>query len=531
MPLLELIVGLLLSAVALAWIARQLHVPYPVALVCGGTALGFVPELPRLTLDPELVLAVFLPPVLYAAALTTSWRDFKHWLRPIVTLATGLVLATTIGVAVVLHLLLPHLPWAVAFAFGAIVSPPDAVAATAILQRLNMPRRLTAILEGESLVNDASGLVLYKFALAAAVSGTFSFVDATRDFVWIVAAGIGLGLLLGRAFVDIQRRLGDPFVQVLLALTLPYVAYLAAEKIGASGVLAVVTAGLVRARFAPETFTPETRILTITLWGVIVFLLNSLIFIFIGLQMRPLLVGISHHTAIEVMQYAAAVTAVAVVVRVLWVFPGTALSRVLSRRSHDLEPPASWKEAVITGWCGMRGLVSLAAALALPQVLASGAHFPERHLLIVLAFVFIATTLVLQGLTLAPLIRWLQIGPDKTQGNEEIEARAAMAHAALAEVNRLATEAAYPEQYVAFLRYIYGTRLSALKPLAEGDNVPDSLSEITGLRMAALAAERAQLVRLWRSNQVGDDVLHRLEAELDLEQTRLQKMSEAAAGR
>jgi len=519
----ELFVALVVCAVAFAWAARRLHIPYPVMLVAGGAALGFVPELPRLTLDPDLVLAVFLPPVLYAAALTTSWRDFKRWAAPIGALATGLVVATMVGVAVVVHWLMPGLPWAAAFAFGAIVSPPDAVAATAILGRMHMPRRLVAVLESESLVNDASALVLYKFAVAAAVSGTFSWLDAGSDFLWIAVAGVGLGLALGRVYVWIQQRLHDPLVEVLLSLTLPYVTYLAAEKIGVSGVLAVVTAGLVRARFAPEVVSPEARLLTMTFWTAIVYLFNALIFIILGLQLHPMLGSITHHTAWQLAGYTAAIAATAVAIRLIWVFPGSTIGRALNRRRNAAGPPPTWQEKLVAGWCGMRGLVSLVAALALPHTLASGEPFPERHLIIVLVFTFVATTLILQGLSLEPLVRWLGIAGDGEDNHEEARTRAAMAHAALAEVNRQATQGAYPEQYIAFLRYLYGTRLEQLAPAERLTGPPESLVRMADLRIAALQAERYELIRLWQDNRVGDEVMHRLEAELDLEQTRLRK--------
>jgi len=523
MVLQELFVALVLCAVAFAWAARQLRVPYPVMLVAGGGMLGFVPELPPLQLDPDLVLAVFLPPVLYAAALTTSWRDFKHLGGSIGALATGLVVVTTVGVGLAIHWLIPTLPWAVALAFGAIVSPPDAVAATAILGQMRIPRRLIVVLEGESLVNDASGLLLYKFAVVAAVTGAFSWLDAARDFVWIAGAGIALGLALGRLYVWIQRPLRDPLVEVLLSLTLPYVAYLVAEKIGASGVLAVVVAGLVRARFAPQMISPETRLLTMTLWNAIVFLFNALIFIIIGMQLRPMIGTIEHHDVWQILGYTAVFTATAVAVRLIWVFPGSTIGRVLNRWRHPVGSPPTRQEKLVAGWCGMRGLVSLVAALALPHTLASGAAFPERHLLIVLVFAFVATTLLLQGLSLAPLVRWLGVAADPAEDVEEVQARSAMAHAALAEVNRRATDGSYPEQYIAFLRYLYGTRLEQLQPADQLTGPPELLGHIADLRIAALQAERHELITLWRTNRIGDEVMHRLEAELDLEQTRLKK--------
>jgi len=284
MLVVELLVALFAAAVVLAWLARRVRVPYPIALVLGGGALALVPGLPRLPVDPNLILVIVLPPVLYQAALLTSWRDFRANLGTISLLAVGLVVATTVAVAATLKWLVPEVPWAAAFALGAIVSPPDAVAATAVLSRLNMPRRIVTILEGESLVNDASGLVLYRLAVAAVLTGAFSITQATVQFVLIAAGGIVVGVALGRLFVAIHRQLGDTLVEIVLSLVLPYAAYLIAETAHVSGVLAVVAAGLVRGRYAREAFSPEARIVAQSVWTVVVFLMNCFVFILIGLQ-------------------------------------------------------------------------------------------------------------------------------------------------------------------------------------------------------------------------------------------------------
>jgi CPA1 family monovalent cation:H+ antiporter len=519
MGLIELLVGLILCSVALSWVARQLHVPYAVALLIGGFAISFVPELPRIKLDPELILAVFLPPVLYQAALFTSWRDFKRYSRPITTLAIGLVLATTVAVGVVLHWLVPGLPWAAAFALGAIVSPPDAVAATAILGPLHMPRGLVAVLEGESLVNDASGLVLYKMAVAAVVTGTFTWHGKGIEFLWIAAGGIALGVALGRLFVEVQRRLGDTMVEVLFALTLPYTAYLAAEGLGVSGVLAVVAAGLVRARYTADIISPETRLLTLNLWNVVVFLFNSLIFIMIGLELPSVIANLTHIPTENLILYAAAIVGTAVAVRLFWVFPLASLSRLPLRvfERHDRREP--WQAKVVVGWCGMRGIVSMAAALALPHFTAQGTPFPERHLLIFLTFATIAATLLLQGLTLAPLIRWLKIAKDNGPEEEERQARMQMSHAALAEINRLAVAGNLDDDSIRTLRALYSVRLEHLDPPTSGS--PQRPVDMTALQVEAVRAERHQLIRLWREGTVGDDVRRTLERELDLEDARL----------
>ncbi len=325
MLLVELLIGLVAAAIALAWLARHLGLPYPIALVVGGAAIGFVPGLPRFPFDPNLILVLVLPPILYQAALFTSWRDFRANLRPISLLAVGLVIATTVAVAATLKWLVPELPWAVAFAFGAIVSPPDAVAATAIMSRMNVPRRIVTLIEGESLVNDASGLVLYRFAVAAALTGTFSLAQATGEFVLVALGGIAVGVALGRLFVAIHRRVGDTLMELMLSLMLPYLAYLAAETLHLSGVLAVVAAGLVRGRYAPEAFSPQARIAAYSLWRVVVFGVNCLVFILIGLQLPDLAAGLAGMSLAQAIGYGILLSVIAILVRLAWVFPGAYL--------------------------------------------------------------------------------------------------------------------------------------------------------------------------------------------------------------
>lgn len=289
MLLLELILLLMICAVGLGWLARRFKFPYPIALVAGGALLGLIPRLPQFPFDPQLILVIVLPPILYQAALLTSWTDFKANIRPISLLAIGLVIATTLAVGLALKLMVPSVPWAAAFVLGAIISPPDAVAATTILSRLNIPRHLVTILEGESLVNDASGLVIYKLAIAAVLTGAFSFGEASMQFALVSVGGVVIGIALAFVFMVIHRRLGDPFIEVITALTIPYTAYIAAESLHVSGVLAVVAAGLVRGRYSPEIVSAEMRIMARSVWNVLVFMLNSLIFILIGIQMSDVM--------------------------------------------------------------------------------------------------------------------------------------------------------------------------------------------------------------------------------------------------
>ncbi|HET6760906.1 MAG TPA: Na+/H+ antiporter [Gemmatimonadaceae bacterium] len=514
----ETLVILLLASIALAWAARRLAVPYPIALVTGGAALGFVTRLPRFTLDPDLILVIVLPPILYQAALFTSWRDFKENLRAISLLAVGLVVATTLIAGGVLKWLLPEIPWPVAFAFGAIVSPPDAVAATAVLSRVQVPRRIVTIVEGESLVNDASGLVLYKFAVAAAMAGSFSVMKASGEFVLVAAGGLLFGWLLGRLFVAVHTRLEDPLIEIMLAIALPYSAYLAAEALHVSGVLAVVTAGLVRARHAPEVFSAQSRILAYSVWKVIVFLLNCLVFILIGLQLAEIVEGITSYSLQQLLGYAVLLALVLVVVRFAWVYPGAYLPPVIGRAFGYCEGVPPWQQVAIVGWCGMRGIVSLAAALALPLTLPDGSPFPGRNVLIFLTFAAIFLTLVLPGLTLAPIIQRLRLGSDGQTAEEERVAREATARAALDEFAQLASRREISKTDERHLRREYEERLAPTGPLTIVHITNNPLAKV---RQALLAAERRRLIELWREGKIGDETLHRIERELDLEETRL----------
>ena len=513
MNLLEIVIFLLLCAVALGWIARRAGVPYPIALVVGGGALGFIPKLPQIEFDPQFLLVLVLPPILYQAALLTSWRDFKANLRPIGLLAIGLVIVTTLVVGAALKFLIPDIPWAVAFAFGAIVSPPDAVAATAILSKLNMPRRIVTVLEGESLVNDASGLVLYKFAVAAALSGAFSLFDASVQFVLVAIGGVAIGMLLAGVFVALHRFLGDPFIEVLLSLSVPYLAYVAAESVHVSGVLAVVAAGLLRGRYSPKMVSAEMRILARSVWNILVFMLNSLIFILIGLQLSDVVTRLEGYTGWELAANALGVSMVAILVRFAWVYFAEYLPAwvgALLRRKYSPPLPG---EAFIVSWCGMRGIVSLAAALALPP------EIVYRDLIVFLTFVVILVTLVVQGLTLAAVIRQVKIGTDHSGRDEHRLARLSMGKAAMAAIERSAEEASALPDVVERIRAEFADRMAVASPLAQMSD--SSHANARRMRLAAVRAEREELIRLWQEGEVSDEVLHHLEEELDYEESRL----------
>jgi CPA1 family monovalent cation:H+ antiporter len=519
MELLQITVLLSLCAVALCWTARHFNFPYPIALVIGGGVLGFIPLVPHLPFDPELILVLVLPPILYQAAALTSWRDFAVSIRTIGLLAIGLVVVTTLAVGAALKLLIPDIPWAVAFVFGAIVSPPDAVAATAILSRLNIPRRVVTVLEGESLVNDASALVLYKFAVAAVLTGTFSLLDASVQFVGVAIGGIAIGILTGLVFIIIHRRLRDVFIEVLTSLLVPYVAYVLAESVHASGVLAVVAAGLVRGRHAPVIASAQMRIVSRSMWDVMVFLLNMLVFVLIGMQLSGSVARLEGYPAAKLMADGALLSAVAIIVRFAWVYAALYLPRKLSaslRRSEAAPPEA---EFFIMSWCGMRGIVSLAAALALPIALADGTPFAHRDVIIFFTFVIIAVTLVLQGLTLPALIRRLRVGIDWSLREEQENARNTMSKAAIAAIDALAQQEGVAPDLAGRISAEFAEKNAAGD--AHASTSANHAELARRLRHAAINAERQELIRIWRGNQISDDVLHEFEEELDYKESHL----------
>lgn len=519
MLLLELVLFLMICAVGLGWLARHFKFPFPIALVVGGALLGMIPKLPQFPFDPQLILVIVLPPILYQAALLTSWSDFKANIRPIGLLAIGLVIATTLAVGIALKLMVPSVPWAAAFVLGAIISPPDAVAATTILSRLNIPRHLVTILEGESLVNDASGLVIYKLAIVAVLTGAFSFGDAAAQFALVSIGGIVAGIILAYLFIAIHRRLGDPFIEVITSLSIPYIAYILAESFHVSGVLAVVAAGLLRGRYSPEIVSAEMRIMARSVWNILVFMLNSLIFILIGIQMSDVMDKLGSYRLSELLLLGTLISIVAIAVRFLWVFPVAYLPRWLSGSLHEQAPALRNSELAIISWCGMRGIVSLAAALALPTVLPNGEPFPARDLIIFLTFFVIATTLIGQGLTLTPLIRKLKVGSDWSMLEEQKLVRSAMSAAAIAAIDNHLTDAKAPAEWGDRLRSEIAERVALSAPEGLEHSPKDEL--LVQLRRTAIKAERKELIRLWQENAISDDVMRHQEEVLDYQEAQL----------
>jgi Na+/H+ antiporter len=520
----ETVLLLFLAATALAIAARRIGIPYPILLVLGGLALGFVPGLPRIELEPDIVFLLFLPPILFGAGYFTSIRDFKANLRAISLLSVGLVLTTIVVVAIVAYSLIPGLGWPAAFALGAIVAPPDAVAATAIFQRLGVPRRVVTILEGESLVNDATALVAYRFAIAAAMTGVFSIERAGISFVLVAAGGVALGLLIGMASAAILRRIDDPVFSVVLTFLFPAAAYLPAEVFGLSGVLSTVAAGIYVGRHAPRSMSSSVRIAGTAAWQVLLFLINGTVFILIGVQLPSVLENLGGRPPLELIGLAVAISLTVILVRILWVFPGTYVPRRLSARIRSREPRPPLRNVFIVSWAGMRGVVSLAAALALPTTLPDGQPFPERDLLIFLTFAVILATLVGQGLTLPLVIRGLRIAADGGGGHEELHARQAAAEAAVSRIEELAAQWPGHLELIDALRAQYGHRASHDQHHGEAatDEAEQELLEHRLIRGSVIEAEREALLRMRETGALSDEVFRRVERDLDLEELRME---------
>lgn len=512
-----IIMGLLAAVAALVPLAARLRIPYPILLVLGGLALGFIPGVPTVALDPELVLLVFLPPLLYWDALNTSWRDFKANIRPISSLAIGLVIGTTGGVALVAHYFL-GLPWGIGFVLGAIVSPTDAVAASAIASRLGIPHRIVSILEGESLVNDATALVVYGTAVAAVVSGSFSLPQAGVRFVAASVGGVLLGLLVGWGVSKLRSRISDSRVEGTVALLTPFVAYLPADLLGASGVLAAVAAGLYLGRRSPVAVGAEMRLRTDAIWELGTFLINGLAFILIGLEFQEIMRTLDEYPLTLLLRDVVIVGATVIAVRILWVYPSAFLARLSERHGARKTPWPSRSELGILAWTGLRGVIALATALALPQEIAAG-PFPARSLILFVTFGVILMTLVGQGLTLPPLIRWLGLPTDDRAAREELLARRALITAALERLEDWAARGEVPERFLTDLRGRYERRLARLDDVRQGMPT-DLVLLIPELLRDLYLTERRTLVELRNRGVIDDAVLRRIQRELDLEEVR-----------
>ena len=517
---------LLVAIAAVGVVAKRTNIPPAILLVLTGVLLALVPGLPAVRLAPELVLLLVLPPLIYSSAVAMSWREFRFNLRPISLLAIGCVLFTTVTAAAATHWLLGF-SWPVGFVLGAIVSPPDAVAPLAIARRMQLPKRILVILEGEGLANDATALILYRFAVVAVSSGAFSFGQASGEFALIIAGELLWGIAVGSLMLRVRRWVADAQIEIVLSLLTPYLAYWPPQHLGGSGVLATVVAGLYVSWNGFGIISAATRLQGIFFWDVLVYLIEGIVFLMTGLQARRLIIGLGTYSLPVLAGSAAVVTAVVILTRFVWMFPATYLPRWLFPRIARQDPSPPWQWPFVLAFTGVRGIVSLAAALAIPLTLDDGQPFPHRDLILFLTFSVILVTLVGQGLSLPAVIRMLGLAKagerelqiDRT---EQLQARRQAINSAIERLERLAAERALPEDLVERVRVRHRERLKHFEGSPEperGD--PDLTGPSDEIELLLLAAERERINELYRQGTLKDEARRRLEHELDLREADL----------
>jgi Na+/H+ antiporter len=528
MDSLDTILVLMAALAVLYTIAEKIRISYPILLVLAGLAIGFIPGLPRVELSPDVVFLIFLPPLLFDAARHTSWHDFKKNRDAITRLGLGLVIFTAVAIAITAHYMIPGFTWPLAFALGAIVSPPDVIAASSAIKGLNLPRRMVTILEGESLVNDASALILYRYAVAAVFAGTFVFWHAALQFLYMVSVGTGIGIVLGWAYTKVQQKfLTQPTVETSMTLVLPYISYLIAEHIGASGVLSVVATGLVISWKSHDLFSFQTRMQMNSFWGILAFLLNGLVFILIGAQLHTIINGVSPFSITTMIGYGLLISAVTIGVRIVWIYPSVYLSNLYHRVMRTgRKIPTNAAQLFIIGWSGMRGVVSLASALALPLTLENGFAFPQRETILFITFVVILVTLVFQGLTLPYLIRYLGVyEPEERFLNEEHMLRLAVANSSLKFIDReLAKDKNDPivremrtriERQISYLNLVLEGEGGHLEAGEDGISKHDLLKHHLENEQALIDHQRSLIIEMNRDASFSEQALRRIEQEID----------------
>jgi Na+/H+ antiporter len=524
-----LILALLFSVSMLTILSEKLKISYPIFLVIAGLLISLIPNIPSISLDPDIVFTMFLPPLLYAAAWNTSWRDFWFYKRPISLLAFGLVIFTAGTVAYISHAMIPDFSLAMGFLLGGIISPPDAVAANSILQRLKVPKRVVTILEGESLINDASSLIVFRFALFELVTGQFMLSNAAFDFFKVAIMGIVIGLAIAHIVYFIHKFLPTtPSIDTVISLVSPYIMYLAAEHFHFSGVLAVVSGGLFLSFRSHEIFTYGSRLQTTSVWNALVFILNGVVFILIGLQLPHIVKGLGQYSLRDAIFYGVVISLVTIVIRIIWVYPSAYLPRILSKRIRKREPNPGWKGVFLVGWSGMRGVVSLASALAVPTALANDAIFPHRNLILFITFIVILFTLVLQGLSLPLLIRLLRIEVHDDHAKQEQEMRLRMANVTLEYLNNEYIDEL--EAIDAFKR-VKG-RYQRMVEIVNQNLLEQESDQKTGtflpryrkMLLGVVAVRRKELSKMRHERKYDEELFREKELELDLEEARLAKL-------
>jgi len=520
-----LVAGLLVVVAGLSLLAGHLSVPYPIVLVVGGAVLGFVPGLPEVHLEPEVVLLVFLPPLLYGASIFANFGDLRTYVRALTLNTVGLVLATMCAVAWAAHALVPGLPWGAAFVLGAIVSPTDPLAAAVVMRRLDVPRRIVSIIEGEGLFNDATALVAYRLAVAAVVAGSFSLAEAGLEFVLSAAGGVLIGLVVGWVVAEIRKRTTDADVNVTISLLTGYAAFVPADVIGASGVLATVTAGIYMGIRGPAILPARVRLQGYFVWNIVDFIVNAVLFVLIGLQLHAVVDGLSGYSATTLFGYAAAVAGVVVGIRLAWFFTVPYLIRAIDRRPAQRARRMGARWRLVIAWSGMRGAVSLAVALAVPTATDAGGEFPSRDLIVFLTFAVIFFTLVVQGLSLPPLIRRLGVSGGDADADEEVRARLIATKAALAEIDSLAGQEWTRDDTIERMRAFYEyrkRRFAARTGKIEDEGYEDRALAYQQMLQRVLRAQRQALLQLRSEGKLSNELMNRIMRELDLEEERLE---------
>jgi Na+/H+ antiporter len=522
----ETLIALVAASIVLVWFADQIAIPYPIVLVLGGLGIGFIPGGPSLELEPDVVFLVFLPPILQSAGYWASPRELRAELPALTWLVLGLSLATMVAVAVAAYYVIPSISWAEAFVLGAIVAPTDPVSAIATFGRIGVSDRVSTLVEGESMINDAVALVSYKVALAALVSGALTAETVVDDLLLSVAGGVAIGLVLAWLGARAIRRLDDLPLAIVLTVLLAYASFALADGIGASGVLAAVTAGLYSGWRSHEIFDADTRLNAQAFWRVLIFALNAILFVLVGLQFPEILRRVGEEFSVgEIIGYGLLVSAVVIAVRMIWQFLPGSLGRFI-QQTGAWAPGEDWRENVLIGWSGMRGAVSLAAALALPFTLDSGAPFESRDLIIYLTVAVIFVTLVGQGLTLPYVVRRLGLGRHEAWSPDEAVARLAAAQAALDRLEEIeAMEPGVPDNVIDRLREIYQARFARCVAALSGEDggipIEDPLSGYRRLREDLIDVERGTLLGMRNDGRLKQDLFRRIQSDLDLDEARL----------
>jgi len=538
----KIVIFIMAILIALSAIAHKWKLPHPILLVAAGLVIGFIPQLPNLALDPNIVFVTILPPLLYDAASKTSWHEFRTSIKPISTLAVSLVFFTTLAVAVTAHYVIPGFTWPLSFVLGAVVSPPDAVAASGIIKGLGLNKKVVTILEGESLLNDASALIAYRYAVLAVTTGSFVWWQAGLQFIMVAGIGILIGIAVGYLMAWIHLKIeNNPLVETALTLLTPFIAYLSAEQFHMSGVLSVVSAGLVVAWKSPEIFTYQTRMRTRVVWDTLIFLLHGFVFILIGLQLPLIIKDLGNYPLWEIIVDGLLISLATIIVRIIWVLGGAWLQNMSQKekRGKDFSytdngnPDDTWKNVLVVAWTGTRGVISLAAALALPLLLEDGSYFPKRRSIIFLSFVVIFITLVVQGLSLPLIIKWLKIAPQDNTDEEQKEVQLYLANHTLHFLEtdfplsideRLQRQlrSKYEQQvqrYTKDLKRHKKARLQNTEPLPP----PPDISLDAKLEISKF--QRNLLLKLHKEGQYGDAAIRNVERELDVDEMKLDLQS------